>query len=65
MKIRVQRPSGEIETLSVQTPIHSLEGKKLDRIIGADGVEHFFTQEGYYDGWGRGRPSRGKVDADP
>jgi hypothetical protein len=31
-----------------------LEGVELDRIVGSDGMEHFFTKDGYYDGWGTG-----------
>lgn len=36
----------------------------LDRIVGSDGMEHFFTKNGYYDGWGRAVPSMRREEAD-
>jgi hypothetical protein len=52
MKMRVQQRDGKIQTLDIAPPISILEGVDLDRIVLADG-EHFFTKEGYYDGWGK------------
>ena len=50
--MRVQQRDGKIQTLDIVPPISLLEGVDLDRIVVADG-EHFFTKEGYYDGWGK------------
>jgi len=53
MKIRVQHDDGRIETLTVKgESIDVREGQQLDRLQTASGMEHFFTKEGYYDGWG-------------
>jgi hypothetical protein len=54
MKLRVQHEDGKIETIDIAQPISSLEGNHLNRLIGSDGTEYFFTKEGHYDGWGRG-----------
>jgi hypothetical protein len=56
MKLRVQHKDGRIETLDVTQPVAILEGIELDRIVGSDGMQHFFTKDGYYDGWGTGVP---------
>jgi hypothetical protein len=56
MKLRVQHKDGRIETLAIASPVSILEGVELDRIVGSDGMEHFFTKDGYYDGWGKGVP---------
>lgn len=56
MKLRVQHKDGHIETLDVRQPVAILEGIELDRIVGSDGMQHFFTKDGYYDGWGTGVP---------
>jgi hypothetical protein len=52
MKIRVQHENGEIETLTVKGPLRVSEGKHLDRVHTESGMEHFFTKDGHYDGWG-------------
>ncbi len=56
MKLRVQHKDGRVETLDIAQPVSILEGVELDRIVGSDGMEHFFTKDGYYDGWGTGVP---------
>jgi hypothetical protein len=56
VKLRVQHKDGRIETIEIAQPVSILEGVELDRIVGSDGMEHFFTKEGYYDGWGTGAP---------
>jgi len=53
MLLQVVHPDGNIETISLQTPISVHEGKNLNRIRCADGMEHFFDKEGKYDGWGK------------
>ena len=52
MKLRVQREDGRIETLDLCGTWVFQEGKLLGRIAHESGYEHFFTPEGYYDGWG-------------
>lgn len=52
MKIRVQREDGQIETLELCGTWVFRDGKLLGRLAHESGSEHFFTPEGYYDGWG-------------
>ena len=63
MKMRVQQRDGKIQTLDIYPPFSILEGADLDRIILSDGTEHFFTKEGYYDGWGRSKESQGNKES--
>lgn len=51
MKIRVEHEDGRIETLTLKGDITISEGKALDRMR-VGGMEHFFTKDGHYDGWG-------------
>ena len=53
MKIRVHRGDGNIETITLKLPAMIAEGSMLDRITDSTGMEHFFTKDGIYDGWGR------------
>ena len=53
MKIRVQQENGNIETIDVCDTAEVQVGNQLDRLV-TQGAEHFFTKDGYYDGWGRG-----------
>ena len=52
MKLRVQHRDGRIETITLHGQWSIIEGEFLNRIVDETGSEHFFTQEGYYDGWG-------------
>ena len=52
MKLFVQREDGRIETLELQGTWVFQEGKFLSRMTHESGAEHFFTPEGFYDGWG-------------
>lgn len=53
MKIRVQHEDGRIETLTIKGEHLAVgEGHQLDRLRTSSGMEHFFTKDGYYDGWG-------------
>ena len=56
VRLRVQHKDGRIETLDIAQSVSILEGAELDRIVCADGTEHFFTKDGHYDGWGAGVP---------
>lgn len=54
MNIRVQHEDGRIETLELPGEVlRVVPGVRLDRLV-ADDLEHFFTKDGFYDGWGRG-----------
>ena len=53
MKIRVQQENGNIETIDVCDTAEVQVGNQLDRLV-THGAEHFFTKDGYYDGWGHG-----------
>ncbi|MGA8215916.1 MAG: hypothetical protein WB799_20150 [Candidatus Sulfotelmatobacter sp.] len=52
MKIRVQHGDGRIETLTIKGRLRVSEGRELDRIHTETGMEHYFTKDGHYDGWG-------------
>lgn len=54
MKIKVCNESGEVETLEFIGPLVVHEGKRLNYIRSHDGLDHYFTFEGDYDGWGTG-----------
>ena len=54
MRLRVIHEGGERETITLVPPISGVLGKNLNRLTCGDGTEFFFTQEGFYDGWGRG-----------
>ncbi len=53
MRLRVQHEDGRLETVELLGErLQIVRGHLLDRIV-ADDLEHFFTKDGYYDGWGR------------
>ena len=52
MKIRVQRADGRVEILTLRGPVEVAEGKFQNRITDRSGLDHYFTHEGFYDGWG-------------
>ena len=52
MKIRVQHTDGRVETLDLEGKWTCTEGEFLNRLSNDNGFEHFFTLDGYYDGWG-------------
>jgi hypothetical protein len=53
MRLRVEHEDGRIETLTLDGDVRLQHGRVLDRLVTEEGAEHFFTKEGYYDGWGR------------
>jgi hypothetical protein len=63
VKLRVQREDGRIETLELSGTWVFRDGKLLSRMTQEDGGEHFFTPEGYYDGWGN--RMRARVERPP
>lgn len=65
MKIKVKQEGGEIEVLEFVGPLAVHEGEHLNSIRSNDGLVHYFTHEGYYDGWGTGcRRLLGKTGQD-
>jgi hypothetical protein len=52
MKLRVQHKDGRMETLELHGTWTCAEGEILNRMTNENGFEHFFTPDGYYDGWG-------------
>ena len=52
MIIRVQHKDGTLELLNLSGDWTVIEVTHLNRIRSSQGFEHFFTFEGYYDGWG-------------
>lgn len=53
MNLRVQHESGEVEALQLEWPVCIVPASAtLWRMKDANGVEHFFTEDGYYDGYG-------------
>jgi hypothetical protein len=60
MKVRVQHRKGRIETLTLTGSVSVLYGERLNRLVDENGFEHFFTPDGYYDGWGV-RPAKLKT----
>lgn len=56
MKIQVTHKDGRQEVLSVVGPLNLIEGDPLSRIVDATGLEHWFNEDGTYNGWGRAFP---------
>jgi hypothetical protein len=51
MKIKVIRANGEIETLSLTGKLVAIDGRHQHQ-LDSEGLTHFFTLDGDYDGWG-------------
>lgn len=52
MRLRVQHEDGRSEVITLAGDWRVTEGKHLNRITDQSGFDHFFTHDGYYDGWG-------------
>ena len=54
MKIRVQRKDGTIEALTLDGRFEVVNGEYMHRFtaISESRLDHYFTHEGFYDGWG-------------
>jgi len=59
MRLRVQRADESIEVLNLDGLWTIQEGRYLDRLRSDRGTEHFFTKDGFYDGWGSGACASG------
>ena len=64
MVIRVQHKDGTFELLNLSGNWIAIEGTHMNRIRNCQGFEHFFTFEGYYDGWGGAIPPTDPLTAD-
>jgi len=64
MRIKVQHENGATETLDLEGPLTVIKGHRLDRIRDSHGFEHFFTKDGFYDGWGARLPKPNRLAAD-
>jgi hypothetical protein len=64
VRLRVQHESGRTEILTLDGNWIIVEGQRLDRIRSTTGFEHFFTKDGYYDGWGSGLNEESGARAD-
>lgn len=54
MKLRVMHENGNVEVLTLTLPVLAIEGIHLNRLSEAvGGRDHFFTKDGFYDGWGQ------------
>ena len=58
MKIRVQRRNGDIETIEIGSvkAIHEPsepENPHSQGYFECGSIDHYFTADGYYDGWGK------------
>lgn len=53
MQLVVVHEDGQTERLTLLTPFTVICGKSLDRIVEGTGIEHWFTKDGFYDGWGK------------
>lgn len=62
MILRVQHEDGHHELLTLSGILRIEEGTNLDRIICADGLEHWVTKDGFYDGWSRSITSEDDAD---
>lgn len=51
MTIQVVRHDGSHEFLTLTEPLIIVRGKHQNCIITSTRMEHFFTQDGVYDGW--------------
>ena len=55
MKVKVLHKNGSVETLTFSKNMTYVEGGlDLQSIIQSPDLDHYFTPDGYYDGWGRG-----------
>jgi hypothetical protein len=52
MRFMVLNEQLEARVVELCDPLRIVEGRVLDRIVDSNGIEHFFTKQGYYDGWG-------------
>jgi len=53
MKLRVQRADGRIETITLREgPWEVIDGQHQNRIMTEPRLDHYFTKDGHYDGWG-------------
>jgi len=47
------------EVITLTEPLVVVRGKKLNSLLTSTGMQHWFTQDGFYDGWSRESPPDG------
>ena len=52
MKIQVVRNDGSREAITLTEPLTVIRGDRMNRLVCQTGMEHWFTEDGIYDGWG-------------
>lgn len=52
MNIQVVRCDGSTEVLTLTEPLEVSRGEGMNCLKTSTGMEHFFLQDGRYDGWG-------------
>ena len=52
MKIQVVRRNGSHEILTLTEPLTIVRGTHMNRLKTSTGMDHFFNEDGTYDGWG-------------
>ncbi len=52
MRILVVRREGTVEYLSIVPPLIVHLGAQLNRFTDATGMDYFFDEFGFYEGWG-------------
>jgi hypothetical protein len=53
VKLRVQRSDGRIETITLRKGSWEVvDGEYQNRLTAEPRFDHYFTQDGHYDGWG-------------
>lgn len=60
MNVRVQYADGRVATLVLTGSLAVVHGQELDRIVD-EGIEYFFTKDGFYDGWGATRVAKAEA----
>jgi hypothetical protein len=53
MLLNVCHSDNRIETIVLLVPLKLREGEHFNIITSGDGIAHYFTKNGYYDGWER------------
>jgi hypothetical protein len=53
IKLYVTHDDGRQDILEIELPLQVLTGQKMWWIRAADRTEHYFTEDSYYDGFGK------------
>lgn len=64
MRVRVERRSGRMETITIVNPVRVTRGRKLT-CLHSGPTDYYFDGEGYYDGHGGVSPKLLGEELDP